>query len=73
MTEVTREQMQEIADQHGYALSDKADVVIKGVNKKNGNCPCRLQEVPCPCSFMVEEVERDGRCTCNLFIKKEDA
>jgi ferredoxin-thioredoxin reductase catalytic chain len=70
--EFTREDAERIAEEHGFALSDKADIVIKGVNKKEGNCPCRLTPTPCPCPHMVDEVEKDGKCHCNLFVKKEE-
>ncbi len=41
-------------------------------------CPCRRvtgdaekdREIVCPCAFHLEELERDGRCHCHLFVKK---
>lgn len=52
------------------SLSEHSDNIIKAVLRKNGNCPCRLDETPCPCSSHLEEVEKDGKCHCNLFVKK---
>lgn len=58
----------------GYKLNaDSAHVqkIIEGLHKKNGHCPCRLQEIPenqCPCDQFVNE----GICKCKLFIKIEE-
>ena len=67
-----REECEKICEENGFALSSMADKIIAAVNKKDGNCPCRLSPVKCPCPMMKVEVKEDGRCTCNLFIKKED-
>jgi ferredoxin-thioredoxin reductase catalytic subunit len=46
---------------------------------KTGNayCPCRLttgnpdedKKIICPCEFHEDEIENDGHCYCNLFVK----
>lgn len=47
--------------------------------KKHGfrYCPCRVitgikkidAKSICPCSYSKEEVEKNGRCHCSLFVK----
>ena len=68
---VTREFLEDFCRNKSFTLSDNADKIILAVNKKEGNCPCRLQSVQCPCPMHEQEVEEKGRCTCNLFIKRE--
>jgi len=59
----------------GYRLNPDADYVagiIKGIYKREGHCPCRVNvddTTLCPC----DEFVRDGICACNLFIPQEDA
>jgi ferredoxin-thioredoxin reductase catalytic subunit len=68
----TREEFEKIAEEHGVELSSVADSIIEAVNHKDGNCPCRINpEVACPCPMGMAEVEKDGKCTCFLFVKKE--
>lgn len=46
------------------------DIIINGILKKNGHCPCRRNEdntTLCPCDDFV----KNGNCKCNLFVKKE--
>jgi len=62
---------EDYAKNNNLKLSSIADKVIKAINKKNGNCPCRMKEVPCPCPMHKDEVEKQGSCTCNLFVKRE--
>lgn len=75
----------EYAQKNGFQLNpDKKNVerVINGLlenEKKNGKkyCPCRRlsgnQEEDskkiCPCVYREEELAKDGRCFCGLFIK----
>jgi ferredoxin-thioredoxin reductase catalytic subunit len=36
-------------------------------------CPCRIEKIEenvCPCKWMKEEIEKEGRCHCGLFVKK---
>ena len=54
-----------------FQLSKYADKVIAAVNKRNGNCPCRKEEVQCPCPMHVKEIFENGACHCNLFVKRE--
>ena len=37
-------------------------------------CPCRIERIRehiCPCEPAKEELERDGICTCRMFIKPD--
>ncbi|MDP3883258.1 MAG: thioredoxin [Candidatus Staskawiczbacteria bacterium] len=73
------------AKSNGFRLNpDKKTVerVINGLflnEKKYGKryCPCRRvsgnaeedSKKICPCAFHKEEIEKDGHCFCNLFVK----
>ena len=39
-----------------------ADLVIE-----KGGCPCVPGRTSCPCAFVKEDVEKEGRCACGLF------
>jgi len=48
------------------------DIIITGLEKKNGHCPCRLEnneETMCPC----DEFINDGICKCKLYVSNEEA
>ena len=76
---------QEYAESQGLKLNPDKEVVkriAKGLlanEKKYGQkyCPCRRvtgnkeedQPKVCPCVFHKEEIEKNGHCLCNLFIK----
>jgi len=58
------------------------DRVMAGLNKneeKYGKryCPCRRvtgneaedAKIICPCIYSKEEIEKDGKCFCGLFVK----
>ena len=66
-----REYFEDYAEANNMDLSSMADKVITAINKKDGNCPCRIEKTPCPCPMMKKEVETKGKCTCNLFVKRE--
>ncbi len=73
------------AKSNGFRLNpDKKTVekIIKGIfenEKKYGKkyCPCRRvsgnesedAKIICPCLFHKEEIEKNGHCFCNLFVK----
>lgn len=61
--------------------SKHVEKIIKALAKKklkNGffYCPCRMlsenreldAKIVCPCDYHVEEIERDGLCSCDLFV-----
>lgn len=48
------------------------DIIIQGLEKKNGHCPCRIDvndSTLCPC----DEFLREGLCKCRLYISIEEA
>jgi len=81
----TIERYDNYAKSNGFRLNpDKKTVerVIKGLfenQKKYGKkfCPCRRvsgdqaedAKKICPCAFHKDEIEKDGHCFCNLFVK----
>ena len=47
------------------------DIIIDGLEKKEGHCPCRVQvddTTLCPC----DEFIKIGICKCKLFIPIEE-
>ena len=57
--------------------------IVKGLFKKEEQhgekyCPCRAvtgnkeedKKIICPCIYHKDEIEKDGHCHCNLFVKK---
>lgn len=54
----------------GFRLNpDKkyVDIIVNGLEKKDGHCPCRLEvndSTLCPC----DEFINDGICKCKLYI-----
>jgi thioredoxin len=75
----------EYAEKNGFNLnSDKKSVerIIDGLfenEKKHGKkyCPCRritgnqeedLKNI-CPCYYHKDEIEKDGKCFCGIFVK----
>jgi len=45
------------------------DLIIKGLQKKDGFCPCKVGKLPenlCPCNELIET----QHCHCKLFIKE---
>ncbi len=73
------------AKSNGFRLNPDKKIVegiIKGLlanEKKHGKkfCPCRRisgnseedAKKICPCDFHKQEIEKDGHCFCNLFVK----
>ena len=57
----------------GYRINpdkEHVDLIIKGLLKGNGYCPCKLQKIPenlCPC----DEFITTGECHCKLWTKEE--
>jgi len=76
---------EEYAKKNGFRLNPNREVVeriSKGLlenEKKHGAkyCPCRRvggspeEDWPkiCPCYWHKEEIEKDGKCFCGLFVK----
>lgn len=73
------------AKSNGFRLNSNKKIVEEVVagllanEKKYGKryCPCRRvsgnededSKKICPCAFHKEEIKKDGRCYCNLFVK----
>ena len=48
------------------------NIILEGLQKKNGHCPCRLdvnEETLCPC----DEFVKTGECKCKLYIPIDEA
>lgn len=48
------------------------NIILEGLQKKNGHCPCRLDvndTTLCPC----DEFINSGICKCKLYISNEEA
>lgn len=74
---------QEYAEKNGFKLNPKPEGIILGLLKneeKYGKkyCPCQRisgnkeedAKKICPCAFHKQEIEKNGRCFCNLYLKK---
>jgi ferredoxin-thioredoxin reductase catalytic chain len=76
---------EEYAKESGFKLNPNEKIiesVIEGLlmrEEKFGAryCPCRRvtqdkeedKKIICPCMYHKEEIEKDGHCHCNLFVK----
>lgn len=81
--EELKKSIEEYAKKAGITVNkEHVDNVIKGLlakKEKFGDiyCPCRVvsgnkekdKEIICPCVFHRGEIELQGHCLCNLFIK----
>ena len=48
------------------------DIILNGLEKKDGHCPCRLDVndgTLCPC----DEFIKDKICKCKLYVSLEEA
>ena len=46
---------------------EHVNTIIEGLKKKNGYCPCKIQQTPenlCPCDEFIET----KHCHCNLWV-----
>ncbi len=71
---MTNEHFKHIAELYakskGWQLSQYADKIInRCLNVCEGKCPCDMNRGLCPCGLHEEEVNTQGHCHCNLFIK----
>jgi ferredoxin-thioredoxin reductase catalytic subunit len=65
-----KEKLTKAAEIDGFKLSSYTDKIIKRIMARNGNCPCRKEDVPCPCEFRFKDIQDTGACHCNLFESK---
>ena len=53
------------------------DAIREGLKKKNGHCPCRLEETEdtmCMCKEFRDQIadpEFEGFCHCRLYFKEK--
>ncbi|OGZ19245.1 MAG: hypothetical protein A2Z68_02445 [Candidatus Nealsonbacteria bacterium RBG_13_38_11] len=75
----------EYAKKNGFSLNpDKkvVEAIVKSLLEREKTlgaryCPCRRvtenteenKKIVCPCAYHLEELERDGKCLCGLFVK----
>jgi ferredoxin-thioredoxin reductase catalytic subunit len=78
-------QLQKHVDKTGIKFNPNEKIVngiltglLKNKEKHGDNyCPCRLvtknkekdKEIACPCVFHRGEIELQGHCHCNIFVK----
>ena len=76
---------EEYAKESGFKINPNRKIVegvVRGLlerEKKFGEryCPCRRvtgdkeedKKIICPCVYHKEEIEKDGHCHCDLFVK----
>jgi hypothetical protein len=68
MHELTKHLLMEYCEGKPFKLSEYADKIIDRIIIRDGHCPCRPEDVPCPCPSHREEISKDGHCHCNLFV-----
>ena len=82
---MNKEEYKKYAEDNGFKLNPNeqiVDVVLAGLKRneeKHGEryCPCRRvtgdreadKKIICPCIYHKDEIEKDGHCHCNLFVK----
>jgi len=80
-----KKQFREYAEQNGFHLNPNEKIVeniIDGLLKNEDKygekyCPCRRvsgnkeedSKKICPCFWHKDEIEKDGHCFCNLYVK----
>ena len=83
--EWNRKTVEKIAKAKGWKLNSDESIVnmiIEGLNKNlekhnRPYCPCRVvtgdkendKKIICPCVYSPKEIERDGICHCQLYVK----
>lgn len=79
------QEYEKYAKENGFELNPDRKIVeniVKALierEKKFGKryCPCRRitgnkeedKKIICPCIYHKEEIEKEGHCHCNLFVK----
>ena len=82
-----RKLVEEYVETAPYKLnpdSKHVDKIIKSLAKKKLKkgifyCPCRMlsdntemdAKIICPCEYHKEEIEKDGICSCDLFVSPD--
>ena len=76
---------EDYAKENGFRVNPNSQIaegIVRALLMKEESfgeryCPCRkmtgeLEEdkkIICPCIYHKEEIEKDGHCHCNLFVK----
>lgn len=58
------EMVKRVLATHPVQLGDTS--IIDGLKANNGNCPCMVKDVPCPCPSINKPP-----CHCGLFVPKK--
>lgn len=66
------EKVKQFKEENNLDLSAYYDTILDKVFKNDGNCPCQLEKVQCPCNCLAM-VEKKGYCHCGLFFKKAES
>lgn len=64
------EDLEKYTEGKDFKLSGCAKNVYAAIERRNGCCPCRVEETPCPCPTHLSEIEEDGKCKCSLFVRR---
>jgi ferredoxin-thioredoxin reductase catalytic subunit len=82
-----RARIERYAERHSFGLNPdtaRVEEVIEGLalrKQKHGYayCPCRIVtgdrakdvKTICPCAYHKQEIAEQGRCVCELFVRKD--
>lgn len=76
------EEYRKHAEEAGYTLNEKtAPHIAKALERCDNYCPCKGARLTgdkekdafllCPCTEHHQEIKDNGKCCCNLYLKKE--
>ncbi len=81
--------LKKVADENGLVFNPDEARVQKVIGLMSDNydavaeyvCPCKQTQKPpvkgkdilCPCPDMLQEIEKDGHCFCQLFYSPDEA
>jgi len=65
---ISFEDLQTYCEGKCFKLSPHAEKIYEAIKRRNGCCPCRVEEVMCPCPDHLDELLENDKCTCNLFV-----
>lgn len=81
-----KKEYEDYAKENGFKVNPNiqiAEGIIRALLMKEESfgaryCPCRKmtgdieedKKIICPCIYHKEEIEKDGHCHCNLFVKE---
>lgn len=84
----TWEFVEKYASRAGYKLNEDQEIltaVVEGLSRNKAlhgkqYCPCRMlsgdpdedRAKICPCKWHKEEIDKDGKCHCQLYFSKTE-